>query len=462
MRFDGWRSPRRPRRGASNWLALIACTVAACASTEGLSGGGADVQTPAPGLEPLPPPSSQADSSALPIGPDASLGCSGFDTSAPPATAPTDSALAFLPSRLLVRPSGELLVVGASPENNAIVVAQFDAIGRVDASFGDRGRVVIPARTTTERVDAALASDGYLVIAGGMAESGTSRRVLLLRLNRAGALDSEFGDAGRVLVDRGGNDVATGVAIDGSGNIFVVGHTQTTPTESSLLPLRFTQRGALVTSFSPRLQRAPSPATFARRIAFDKEGRLVWSALSDDGRALGVTRATRNGELDAAFGVAGQAWIRNRTRTQAEALLPLADGSVLLVGSIEGDADSDVALFRLRPDGARDPSFCGGVCVSDLGGADIAFDAVEAEAGAVYVVGRTERSTTEAFIARYDARGALDPSFGTGGLVRTTLGGLRIEGFRAVARRDSALVLLGAARTAPNTPPFPTLARFCP
>ena len=71
----------------------------------------------------------------------------------------------------------------------------------------------------------AIQDDGRILLVGSSQEPGPEgdSDFLVVRLRSDGFLDTLFGDGGRVLVDFGGDDVATDVVLDGQGRILVVG-----------------------------------------------------------------------------------------------------------------------------------------------------------------------------------------------------------------------------------------------
>ena len=97
-----------------------------------------------------------------------------------------------------------------------------------------------------------------------------------------------------------------------------------------------------------------------------------------------------------------------------------SDGKVLAAGSAPGaGSGQDVALVRYNPDGSLDSSFgTGGIVFTLISGVD---DRAEKMAfqpdGKIVVVGY---SGSDQFIARYQPDGALDSSFGTGGIAKTS------------------------------------------
>src|SRR5207247_587941 len=88
----------------------------------------------------------------------------------------------------------------------------------------------------------------------------------------------------------------------------------------------------------------------------------------------------------------------------------------------------DFALTRYNADGSLDPSFGqGGRATTDFGGSDVANSLVMQPDGKLVAAGFTYNNfsawTEDFALARYNADGSLDHSFGQGGKVTTDFGG---------------------------------------
>ena len=137
----------------------------------------------------------------------------------------------------------------------------------------------------------------------------------------------------------------------------------------------------------------------------------------------------------------------------------LTDGSVEAVGYASGAADGDLVVLRYTAAGKPDPTFgTNGIRSFDLGGEEVARVASWAADGSVVVGGSvrapgscasSDDCEEEPILAAIDAKGNLDPGFGTGGVLRlTTLGGepdwYPGGGVTALVRRpDGSIVAAG-------------------
>jgi uncharacterized delta-60 repeat protein len=186
-----------------------------------------------------------------------------------------------------------------------------------------------------------------------------------------------------------------------------------------------------------------------------------------------VIRIAPDGALDDTFGSGGYKLLDvEATDNVAHAVALGPNGTLILAGEIldRDRGTSDFALVRLNADGQADTGFRGGVVVTDfLYGADNRAFAVDVQAdGKIIAAGfttypqdgitgregahfdePTELLGTEFFaLARYNADGTLDQSFGSGGLVTTVMAPGPAGSARARAvqiQTDGRIVAAGTA-----------------
>jgi uncharacterized delta-60 repeat protein len=151
-----------------------------------------------------------------------------------------------------------------------------------------------------------------------------------------------------------------------------------------------------------------------------------------DPGSFAVTRYNANGSLDTGFAAGGTASAGfadpNHLGTFAANAVVLKDGSTLAVGNAPDPSASygsqAFALVRYRSDGSLDQTFgSGGLVTTHFpDGASGAVSVVVQSDGKILVGGDASASNLEFAIARYNANGTLDTSFGSGGLVTRSLG----------------------------------------
>jgi uncharacterized delta-60 repeat protein len=132
------------------------------------------------------------------------------------------------------------------------------------------------------------------------------------------------------------------------------------------------------------------------------------------------------GDLDSTFGASGKAFTDFGAIEVAKAVVAQADGKIVAVGvANEGTGHTDIALARYNADGTLDATFgVGGTVTTDLSGLSIEARAVAIQVdGKIVVAGPAcSPSACDVALARYNVDGTLDANFGTGGTVISDLG----------------------------------------
>jgi uncharacterized delta-60 repeat protein len=132
------------------------------------------------------------------------------------------------------------------------------------------------------------------------------------------------------------------------------------------------------------------------------------------------------GDLDPSFGTGGKVITAINQGGRISALILDADGKILSAGiSLTGQFPEDrvVALARYNQDGSLDDAFGNGGSVTTdfpFGGSAAAL-AIQPD-GKILIGGTANVHAQDFALARYDTNGALDPTFGDGGKVVTNFG----------------------------------------
>ncbi|MCA9060056.1 MAG: hypothetical protein KDA85_16225, partial [Planctomycetaceae bacterium] len=154
-------------------------------------------------------------------------------------------------SEVLIQNDGRILLTGSTENgaNHDIFTARFHANGTTDSTWGAGGIALTHLGAGTDiAAHAALQSDGKLVLAV-TADNAGNTDLAVLRFLSNGSLDTTFGGTGIVTVDAtGGQDTATGIAIQPDGRIVVTGYGDN-PAFSDIVVARLMPNGTLDTSF---------------------------------------------------------------------------------------------------------------------------------------------------------------------------------------------------------------------
>lgn len=150
------------------------------------------------------------------------------------------------------------------------------------------------------------------------------------------------------------------------------------------------------------------PNTAVNAVAVQSDGKIVVGGAGGPGGKAGLARVTTNGTLDTSFGTGGIVTSKFNSLAAAATVVALAiqsDGKILAAAD---GIPARFAVGRFNVDGSVDATFgtSGFVQVGNAGGALLL--ALQPD-GKIVVAGNTQ-------MARLISDGALDTSFGTGGL----------------------------------------------
>jgi uncharacterized delta-60 repeat protein len=299
--------------------------------------------------------------------------------------------------------------------------------GDPDTSFSLDGKATTNFTTGFDSVSAVLIQSDDKIVAVGMA-AGSGGRIALARYMQDGSIDTSFGAAGtgRVLTNlTSGFDAAFDGTLDAAGNIVAVGRAGLAGGRFSVV--RYTPAGALDTTFGGGDGKVLTDFTtgddFAFGVAIEPLGEKIIAVGRGGGNGgrIALARYLPDGTLDTSFGAAGNGKVMtNITSGDDRADAVDLSGGKILVGGTVGYFGSNARFVVAQYDasGAPDTSFSGdGRVVTDFTtGFDGAFGIVVQSDGKIVAAGQAGGT---AGLARYDAAGALDPTFGGDGKVTT-------------------------------------------
>jgi uncharacterized delta-60 repeat protein len=372
---------------------------------------------------------------------------------------------------LALQRDGKIVAAGSSDARGSadFTLARYKANGALDRSFGARGRVFIdfaPGMATSDDAAAAVAiqRDGKIVAAGF-----SDGDFALARYTRNGRLDRTFGVRGRVVTDfapgiETSNDLPSAVAIQPDGKIVAAGFSNASGSPDFALA-RYHSNGSLDTGFGTGglvtsdlgfVGAVSNDVAFA--VAVQPDGMIVAAGHSDGFGSRGdfaLVRYQPDGTPDRTFRPFGLVWTDfapdpDTSSDVASAVALQGDGKIVAVGRSDAGGDLDFALARYRPDGSLDGSFDGdGLVLTNFDGVvapagfrpervfsdDLALAVAIQEDGKIVVAGGStpDGGPSRFALARYNADGSRDASLGTAGVILSDLAG-RAEAILATPR----------------------------
>lgn len=380
---------------------------------------------------------------------------------------------------MVLEKNGDLVVGDQGAE---FTLAAFTSLGRPDRSFGTGGVVSTPAGGASVS-GITVAPNGDLLVDGGF------QTEWLARYHANGTLDTNFADHG--IASWQGNLIGTAgdIAVARDGKILVGSYDGV---------YRFASNGVMDRSFGVQGLAAISPPpedpSGANYDGFDEvmpvpqnDGSIIAAgnyvqtgndySWAPEPSYFSMAHLTASGQLDTRFGVAGAdpAGIDQTfpsTKAYAATTLVQPDGKLILVGTNNTDgsdtgnfSDQDVALARYLPNGKLDDTFGFDGVVLQPNGISGGLTAVAVQKDGKVVVAGNELAPDPsqpqgAALARYNADGSMDLSFGDNGRVFLKIGG-GSSGFNAMLLDSNGDIVAGGFGTRGNTKLF-AVARFLP
>lgn len=347
-----------------------------------------------------------------------------------------------------VQADGKVVVAGythdpaVSPPQH-VMLARYNPDGSLDVSFGASGVVQTDFGMPGVFHGVSIQTDGKIVAAGSIALTPltTGSRFFVARYNNDGSLDTGFGPGGSVITAAGANGSdAQALAIQPDGKIVVVGSHGLAFSGLNFAVVRYNGDGSLDTTFdgdgivSTDIAGSGDAAT---DVALQADGRIVVVGEGVDpslssALRFAVVRYNPDGSLDTGFDGDGKLITGiGAVSDEAHAVAIQGDGKIVVAGSAHNSATSapDFALARYNGDGSLDTSFngTGRVVTFFPYGPSVANGVVVLSSGKIVAGGSTAgnpgpASGNDFALARYNASGSLDTSFGTGGMVTTPFG----------------------------------------
>jgi uncharacterized delta-60 repeat protein len=252
-----------------------------------------------------------------------------------------------------------------------------------------------------------------------------------------GALDTSFGNGGKKTVNFGGVDAVRVVLVQSNGRIVVAGGGGATG--SSFCVARLRTNGTLDTTFGSGGKKTidfggENDTAFGG--ALQADGKIV--LVGDSDFRVAVVRLKTNGALDASFEGDGKKLFSWGAIGRAQAVVVAPNGK-LLVGGFSGPEGGNIQVARLNANGLLDKTFgIDGKAAVDFGGDEFGLALARQANGRILVAGRS--SVAGAVVVRLRANGVLDPDFDGDG--RVALSGA-VTASSVLVQPDRKIVVAG-------------------
>jgi uncharacterized delta-60 repeat protein len=303
--------------------------------------------------------------------------------------------------------------------------------GSLDATFGIGGKVITAIGLNNSEANAtAIQADGKIVVAG-FSNNGTRNQFAITRYNNNGSIDTSFGTGGKAITSIGiHDDMANTVAIQTDGEIVVGGQTYN-GTNADFALVRYKTNGTIDSTFGTNgivVTNISTSDDIVFDIVLQTDGKTIITGLSGiaNNNDFTLARYNANGTLDTSFGIGGI--VTTAVGIDNDFSLSVAlqtDGKIVVAGFTYNGLNYDFQLIRYATNGSLDSSFGigGKVTTSVNNNNDNVIGVVIQPDGKIIIAGTSNNGSNYNFaLARYTSTGILDTSFGTGGIVTTSVG----------------------------------------
>ncbi len=263
-----------------------------------------------------------------------------------------------------------------------------------------------------------------------------------------GSLDASFGNGGKVITDFGGpKDFATCMALQTDNKIIVGGYV-TLVSKQYFALARYQTNGSPDSSFGTNGKVTTGfsgiTAVFLESMKLQVDGKIVAGGYLLDGvnNDFVLVRYKTDGSLDSTFGTNGiliTALNGNNNRSTSIEIEP--DGTIIVAGKI----DCKPAVRRYESNGATSLFFAqAGIATPGSGNCyDVNSMFIVALTGVV-ITGQSDGTIDNMFLMKLNTsgQGSLDSSFGTNGLVKTTISDTSGV-FASLGQPDGKIIVAG-------------------
>ena len=363
-------------------------------------------------------------------------------------------------SVVLVQRDGKVLGVGSAISGVGFTLARYNANGTLDSTFGVAGEVVTNFFGSTQTANGAVLQPDGKIVVGGTAFKTDHYVFALARYNIDGSLDPSFGMAGIVDADLfAGGEQISGIGLRQDGKIVAVGVTFASGSgNSGMAVARYNPNGSLDSGFGMGgkvFVNTIVSGIGATRTAFQPDNKIILGGFAIpfgiNGADFTLLRLNADGSVDPSFGTNGEVTTDfSNSNDFLYALTLQPDGKIIAAGGAPTPSSViHTALARYNSDGSLDNTF--GVGGKVISGLHAFFD--QAKAVAVQSDGRIVVAvhSFSVLVARYNHDGALDQTFGAGGVSTTVLRDDGLATPQSLAIQSDGGIVAGGIVLSPNT-----------
>lgn len=331
-----------------------------------------------------------------------------------------------------IQTNGQIIVGGSSTNNSitSFALVRYNIDGSIDTTFGNNGFVTTFISTGSTIYTLAIQPNQQICVAGsaGLSYAGA-------RYNTDGSLDTSFGIGGYLSVS-GGIDfqsIVYAMTFQQNGKIIGSGFGKSGTVESQMVVARSNTNGFIDLTFGNYGFMFPiiGNRSIANSVTLDSNENIIASGFtkSDQGsESFLVIRLTSSGTFDSSFGTNGIVISNIEDSSSASNVIIQNDGQILVSGTSFSSSMgiNQFAIVRYNNDGSFDNTFgSNGIITTSIGNGATANSSCLQNDGKIIVVGSSlnqETNNLEFTLARYNSNNlfSLNISYPTNSSTVTT------------------------------------------
>ena len=300
-------------------------------------------------------------------------------------------------------------------------------------------------------------ADGKLIVGGFVGDPllgnypGVGHGFVLARYNANGTIDATYGSGGRVVTSDGGEKAVNDLVLQPDGKVIAIGYGEF-PSLLQIRLIRYESNGSIDMTYGTggKVTATFTGGSTPGRGVLQPDGKLLVVGVTIAGSSYqgALARYNADGSPDMSFGTAGQAVIDFPDIAEEFIAVVLeSDGRFYAIGDASDqsvpspDYEQDFLIVHFNADGTVDGAYgTGGFVTTQFdvedNYAERAHAAVQQPDGKLVASGF---SGYHGAVARYNADGSLDPTFGDGGMVAID----RTHAYSLLLQPDGKLVMVG-------------------
>jgi uncharacterized delta-60 repeat protein len=325
--------------------------------------------------------------------------------------------------------------------NSVVGVIRYTPEGELDPTFDGDGRAIISINNQETVEDVIVRDSGEILLVGST--QSTSSDLFVISLTDTGALNSTFGGGVVVYDNSGGSEMGHKGALGSDGALYVAGEADF----STTFVAKFNTTGIDTTFGTAGVSYFNTFGSFTTARSIDVNASGIYVGISSNAQGI-IAKLDASGAPDTTY--AGDGTLELTPEEDISAITLDSAGRVVAVGSVTTTDLStfvttvDLGVLRATTSGTLDSTFgTDGRTVVDAAAEGGIFQGMGLDidsTGKIVAVGYRDGDIG---VVRLNSDGSADNAFGTDGLVVTDLGGFEIPAEVAIDGSDNIVVTGG-------------------